>query len=113
MNKFERSFDRVCTRLQLNPGNWLPHIKPDGIYEMGTQYESGADFLNDTGTEVPIECFSIYGAFWTICYNRRKKSGREPSKWERLWGFLSEVDMGIYDTTNWVPIDKAPDCPVR
>lgn len=112
MNKFERTFDRICTKFQLNPGDWIPHITADGIYEMGTSYDSSEGMLDDDGnlregTKVPIECFSIYGVFWNICYNRRKKSGREQSsRWEGLWSFLSDVDMGIYDTTNWVPVDQ-------
>jgi hypothetical protein len=111
VNKFERTFDSVCNRFQLNPGNWLPHIKPDGIYEMGTSYDGAESMLDEDGnlregTKVPIECFSIYGAFWTICYSRRQQSGRErSSRWEKLWSFLSDVDMGVYDTTNWVPVE--------
>lgn len=103
MNKFENNFMRVCERFNLNPSNWLPHIKPDGIYEMGTSYENVEEFP-DGGTSVPIECFSIYGVFWNICYTRRKDTDKKAGRWEGLWSFLSDVDLGIYDTTNWVPM---------
>lgn len=113
MNKAERAFDRVAQRLQLNPSRWVPHLKPTGIYEMGTSYPDGK-ILNDKGElaegePVPIECFSIYGVFWTICYNRRKDTDRKASRWENIWSFLSDVDMGIYDTTAWVKVDESPD----
>lgn len=98
---------RACERFSLNPSGWLPRIKPTGLYEMGTRY-SEDHFANggtlDNGEQVPIECFSIYGAFWTICYNNRQGTERKPSGWERLWSFLSDVDMGIFDTTNWTPV---------
>lgn len=110
MNTFERGFDRLCNRFKLNPSDWLPTIKPDGIYEMGASYEDGESMFDDDGnmregTPVPIECFSIYSVFWNICYNRRQKSGRERrSRPEALWSFLSDVTIGVFDTTNWVPV---------
>lgn len=121
MNKFERAFDRLCTKYQLNPSGWLPHIKPDGLYEMGTSYPDPESMITESGelgkgVEVPIECFSIYNAFWTICYTRRKNRLGEAfdwkldkSKWESLWSFLSDVDLGIYDTTNWIPVGETED----
>lgn len=126
MNKFEKRFMQVCERFKLNPSNWLPHIKPDGLYEMGTSYDSAEAMVDDDGNlrmgkEVAIECFSLYNAFWLICYTRRTRGteGRrsayvEPyyikkSKWEALWSFLSDVDMGIYDTTNWAAVGETDD----
>lgn len=115
MNKFERGFNRVCNRFNLNPSDWIPHIKPDGLYEMGTSYGDGesmfdADGNMAEGTKVPIECFSIYNAFWTICYNRRERSGTEQrSRWESFWSFLSDVNLGVYDTTNWVAVGETDD----
>lgn len=100
---------RVCERLSLNPSGWLLHIKPTGIYEMGTRYPEGhfTDGGDLTGGEqVPLECFSIYGVFWTICYSSRQGTDRKPSRWERLWSFLSDVDIGVFDTTNWAPVDE-------
>lgn len=109
MNKLERAFNRVCMRFNLNPSNWLPHIKPDGVYEMGSTYtgaDLAADFFNpDAWQKVPIESFSLYNTFWLICFTRREKAGTPKSKWESMWSFLSDVDMGVYDTTNWVPVE--------
>lgn len=117
MNKFERTLDRVCVRLKLNPSNWLPHIKPDGVYEMGTSYGDSESMLDGEGnlregTPVPMECDSIYSVFWNICYTRRKNADEnyfpkaKKSKWESLWGFLSDVELGVYDTANWVPVGE-------
>lgn len=114
MNKFERAFDRFTDRFQLNPGNWLPHVKPNGIYEMGTRYDDTSEDLLDEkgevreGTTVPMEAYSIWDVFWTIAHHRRTERGEEKaSRWEQIWGFLSDVDLGIYDTTNWVPVEPS------
>lgn len=106
MNKFDRAFMGLTERFRLNPSNWIPHIKPDGVYEMGTTFNSADEFLNGVGAKVPIESFSIYNVFWNICYNRRKGTDKKPGAWEKLWSFLSDVDIGVYDTTNWQPVDE-------
>jgi len=97
MTKLEKIFDKITDKFQLNPSGWIPHIKPDGIYEMGTSYDNIDDLRDGKGTPVPLECFSIYSVFWNICYNRRNKEG-EAGRWEQFWSFLSDVDLGIYDT---------------
>lgn len=117
MNKYERAFDRVCNRFKLNPSNWLPHIKPDGLYEIGTSFPNAAAFEEGKGNPVYIPAFSIYNAFWVICYTRRRDRWNNavprsayfepqtiPGRWESLWSFLSDVDLGVYDTTKWVPV---------
>lgn len=107
---FGSLFMRFSERFQLNPSNWVPHIRPEGVYELGTRYDSVEDIFDlegnlGEGTQVPIESFSIWGVFWTICHTRRERSNRMvPSRWEEFWGFLFEVETGLYDTTDWVPM---------
>jgi len=109
-NRYERAFMRLTERFQLNPSDWLPTVKPDGVYEMGRSFDPAEGLFDEEGNlregrPVPIESFSIWGVFWTICFNRRKKTGHAPSRWEELWSFLSDVTLGVYDTTNWVPVE--------
>lgn len=119
MTPNERRFMRLCERFKLNPSGWIPHIKAEGVYEMGTSYESADEMLDEDcnlreGTPVPIPCSSIYGVFWNICFERRKNQAKlgmrpeelpEPTIWEKLWSFLSDVDTGVYDTA-WMSIEQ-------
>lgn len=122
--RHEYVFEAICQKLKLNPSRWIPHIKTQGIYEMGTGYDISEEMIVDEelgeGTPVPIECFSLYTAFETICRERAKERlglkeedswvGKKLGFWYEFWGFLAEVDLGVYDTTAWVLVESdSPD----
>lgn len=122
--------NRVTIKYQLNPSSWIPHPTADGLFSQGERV-----IMIDHDAEVPegfevrfplsegkvaarqiepvyIPEFNLYGAFWTVCYGRRKKeygvredglARGKSSLWEELWSFLFDVSMGMYDTTNWGP----------
>lgn len=113
--RHERVFMSVCERLKLNPSRWVPHIKADGLYEIGMGYDSADDMLTPDGRiregkPVHVPCFSIYSAFETVCRERAKtRLGLDDDRWMtarlgfwyEFWGFLSEVDMGVFDSVSW------------
>lgn len=121
--RYERLFMRITERFQLNPSGWIPHLTPLGLYEIGYSLETVREAFDKDGkwrwmdaTPVHIPCHSIYSAFETICRERARKRlnlkddeswvGKKLGFWYELWGFLSEVEMGIFDTTNWIPVDR-------
>lgn len=119
-HRYERVFMRTCERFRLNPSGWIPHPKAEGLYEIGVSYDSAEDMLGEDGTlkpgtPVPVPCFSLYSAFETVCRERAKTRlglsdddswvGKRLGFWYEFWGFLSEMDMGVYDTTNWVEVE--------
>lgn len=120
-HRHERVFLWVCERFKLNPSYWIPHLKPEGLLEWGTSYGSAEEMIGEDGklgdgTPVPIPCFSIYSAFETICRERAKQrlgltdddswAGKKLGFWYAFWGFLAEVDMGVFDTTAWVEVGE-------
>lgn len=108
-HRYERVFMRACESLKLVPSRWIPHIKLPGLYEMGTQYEAG-DPVTSKGTPVPVEVVSLYDALETVCRERAiQRLGlaedewmhRRLGFWYEFWGFLAEVDLGVYDWNMW------------
>lgn len=112
----------VCERLKLRPSRWVPHIKADGLYEIGTGYDSAEDMLTPDGRiregkPVYVPCFSIYQALETVCRQRAmKRLGLDDKSWMKarlgfwyeFWGFLSEVNEGVYDAISW-EMEETPD----
>lgn len=105
----------LAERFQLNPSGWMPALPvPKGIYQQAHAWNgSGAEpqfsEVTEHGERVVAPYFSTYELVWHYLHLRRKARKGEDARdgWvASMAGFLHEVSLGIYDTTNWIEVGE-------
>lgn len=118
MNTLDRAIMRLTERLQLNPSGWLPAFRTpkEGVYQAAYPILSREE-IEEGGLEGGMQLdhsrpsyhpfMNGYELLWSWSFHRRQERtpDRPEGLCERLWSFLFDVSCGMYDTTNWLPVD--------